>query len=104
MPKLTCDVRNCSHNKDNLCCLSLIEVDGPQATNVESTCCSYFGSSEYTSSNCSHDPQYEVDIACKATGCLFNDHCKCNAVNVGISGASTASCSHDTQCGSFWSK
>lgn len=104
MPKLTCDVKNCSHNKDNLCCLNLIAVDGPGATNVESTCCADFTASEYTASNCSHDPQYEVDIKCKVSGCLFNDHHKCNAVNVTMSGASTASCSHDTQCGSFWSK
>lgn len=104
MPKLTCDVRNCSHNKDNLCCMNLIAVDGAGATNVESTCCADFTASEYTASNCSHDQQYEVDIKCNVSGCLFNDHHKCNAVNVTMSGASTASCSHDTQCGSFWSK
>ena len=104
MPKLLCDVRNCSHNKEEYCTLDCIEVDGDTATNVESTCCANFDASEYAASNCVHEMQDEVDVRCRVGACIFNDGCHCKAIDIKISGASTASCSHDTQCASFWSK
>lgn len=104
MPKLLCDVRNCSYNKEEHCTLTYIKVDGDTATNVESTCCASFDPTAYAANNCSHEVQAEVDIKCSVGGCLFNDGCHCKAEDMKISGATTASCSHDTQCASFWSK
>lgn len=104
MPNLLCDVRNCSYNKEEHCTLSHIKVDGDTATNVESTCCSSFDPTEYAASNCSHEVKEDVDVKCSAGNCLFNNECNCKALDIKISGPSTTSCSHDTQCASFWSK
>lgn len=104
MPKLICDVRNCSNNKENYCTLTGIQVDGTGATNVEGTCCADFTGSEYAASNQTHQVQTAVDIECTAGGCIYNACKKCTASEVAMSGASTATCSHDTQCGSFWCK
>lgn len=102
MPKLRCSVRNCSHNKDDYCSLGYIEVDGTRATNVESTCCANFDGTEYTASNEVHECQLDVEIKCSAAACLYNRDARCTAHAVNMSGATTATCSHDTQCGSFW--
>lgn len=104
MPKLRCDVRNCSHNKEHYCCLSAISVDGTSATNVEDTCCSNFTGDEYVASNCEHRIDEIVEIECSAAGCIYNQNHACTAKEVEVSGASTACCSHDTQCGTFWCK
>lgn len=103
MPKLRCTVDNCSYNKEAYCTLNLIQIDGNEegATNVEDTCCSNFDASEYTLSNQEHVVQAEVDIRCSAKNCIFNFHTLCSAEEVGIAGASTCTCSHDTQCGTF---
>lgn len=101
MTTLKCDVRNCSHNQDDYCCLTAIEIDGNGATNVEDTCCSNFISTEYEMSNCTHDKQEALKINCSAAGCIYNQNRKCTADMVLVSGASTACCSHDTQCGTF---
>lgn len=104
MPKLTCDVRNCSYNKDDMCSLHYIKVDGNSATNVEDTCCSDFDSSEYAASNSEHQAQDIVAIKCSAAGCIYNKAHECSAREIKMSGATTASCSHDTQCATFWCK
>lgn len=104
MPNLSCDVRNCSYNKDEMCSLNYIKVDGDDATNVEDTCCTNFDSSEYAASNSEHHVQCKVDIKCSAAGCVYNKDEECTAPEIKMSGATTASCSHDTQCASFWCK
>lgn len=104
MPKLICDVRNCSHNKEDHCTLTYIQVDGGESTNVEDTCCSNFISSSYEANNVAHNVQKEVDVKCTAAACIHNFETECKAGQVAMSGASTASCSHDTQCGSFCCK
>lgn len=103
MPELRCTVDNCSYNKEQYCTLNAILVDGngKGATNVEDTCCSNFDASEYTLSNKEHVTQAEVDVKCTADNCIFNHDTICNADEIGIAGASTCTCSHDTQCGTF---
>ena len=42
MTTLGCNVNACSHNKDNCCCLSSIEVHGNSACKCDETCCGSF--------------------------------------------------------------
>ncbi|MEG0319352.1 MAG: DUF1540 domain-containing protein [Niameybacter sp.] len=103
MPKLRCTVDNCSYNKEEYCTLNyiLVDGDGQVATNVEDTCCTNFDASEYTLSNQEHMAQAVVDIKCTADHCIFNEDNVCEAEEVGMAGASTCTCSQDTQCGTF---
>lgn len=104
MPNLRCEVKNCSYNEDCFCCLSQINVGDQASSNRDATNCESFVESEYVASNCSMCPQNEVQIKCSATECVFNRQHSCYAVDVEISGATTACHLEDTCCSTFISR
>lgn len=104
MPNLRCDVKNCSYNEDYHCCLSQIQVGDQASSNSEATNCESFVESEYVASNCAMAPEEDVQIKCSATECVFNYSHQCYAVDVKISGVTTACHLDDTCCSTFISK
>lgn len=105
MPSLICDVKNCSYNEENYCCLSAIRVGKEYASNNIETCCESFNESAYTASNCAKEQQALVAINCSAVHCVHNIGHTCMAECVPIAATSTACChAEDTLCGAFVSK
>lgn len=105
MPSLICDVKNCSHNVDNYCALSIISVGEEGATNNIETQCNNFDETSYTANNCMKEKQALVDIKCDATQCVHNIGHVCMAQCVPITATSTTCCNcEDTLCGAFVSR
>ena len=89
MSVLKCGADHCVYNQEKLCCKGEICVGGAHANNCEDTCCENFacrreGADSFTSS-ISH-PSRNVSIDCEASKCVYNDHYKCIADHVDISG------------------
>ena len=67
MTTLGCNVNACSHNKDNCCCLSSIEVHGNSACKCDETCCgSFYEADSETAKNASESPKINLSISCEA--------------------------------------
>lgn len=102
MPSLICDVKNCSYNEENYCCLSSIHVGEQEATNRIETCCESFSQGAYIANNCAKEKEPLVAIQCKAINCIHNTGRVCVAECVTIASTTTACCSsEDTLCGAF---
>jgi len=105
MPSLMCDVKNCSYNEENYCCLSAISVGKESATNNIETCCESFNESSYVAHQCAKEKQALVAISCSAAMCVHNENKSCLAECVPITGTSSACCNvEDTLCGAFVSR
>ena len=106
MSKLTCGAVGCAHNCESLCCKGEICVGGDHARNCADTCCENYAAlrdgmavrNSYTSS-ISH-PSENVNIDCEVASCIYNEHYKCNAERVDISGRGGADKS-TTSCQTF---
>lgn len=102
MPSLMCNVKNCSYNEENYCCLSAIHVGEHEATNDVETCCESFNQDAYIASNCVKEKVSLVAISCEAVNCIHNTNKVCAAECVNITSTTTACCSiEDTLCGAF---
>ena len=105
MPSLICDVKNCSYNEDNYCCLAAIRVGTPEATNNIETCCESFNESSYVANNCAKEKQGTVLIECSAIHCIHNEEHRCKAMCVPITEVDSSCCHiEDTLCGAFVSE
>lgn len=107
MTQLQCDVMNCAHNNQNLCCKPNIQVNGPCACGSEQTCCSSFINAESGAQNsvgCSV-PNECLEINCDAKNCVFNASQKCSADSISVtSGEQNPDTASKTQCASFQNK
>lgn len=104
MPLLNCTARTCVYNSDEYCSKGDIQVDGERATTVDGTCCKSFKerTNEAASNSCGCGCK-TIDVDCSVSQCVFNDHKKCKADKITITGA--AAChKEDTNCGSFREK
>ena len=101
MTTLGCNVKACSHNKDNCCCLSSIEVHGNSACKCDETCCgSFYEADSETAKNASESPKINLSISCEASNCVYNEDKKCSADHIDISGICAQDAS-ETVCASF---
>lgn len=102
MTKLKCNAINCFHNREKLCCLSGIEVDGANAEMSDGTACVSFREKTGASiiCSCSEEPTECSDIQCKAKNCVYNAGCRCTANSVDVEGASACTCG-ETKCATF---
>lgn len=101
MTTLGCNVNACSHNKDNCCCLSSIEVHGNSACKCDETCCgSFYEADSETAKNASESPKINLSISCEASNCVYNEDKKCSADHIDISGICAQDAS-ETVCASF---
>ena len=103
MAYLDCSVKSCTYNnEDGCCCKGDIQVEGREATEAQSTCCGSFKDRGTNGAACNalKDVSKEIDVACEATHCRFNENEKCHADHIGISGAGACTCG-ETECASF---
>lgn len=103
MPRLNCTVCDCTHNKDNLCCLDSIKVGNSNAVKGCETECDSFTQKDDLVKKLVSSVEQPVDclaIQCDACECVYNENKSCTADNVCICGSSCCSCA-DTQCNTF---
>jgi hypothetical protein len=106
MPILNCTVGNCRHNKENLCCLDSIKVEGADAKVSDATACGSFAERKedgYSNSMSYEQPSKTSMIDCAAKNCNYNDNCKCTAGQIQVSGPN-AHDNCDTKCSTFVDK
>lgn len=104
MTTLDCNVKECTHNEDNCCCLSNIEVKGSCADKCDDTCCGSYAKKEANAaSNSTQSPKFNLSIMCQATDCVYNEEKKCSANHVDISGMH-AMTEDETICSTFSKK
>lgn len=106
MPKISCNVTNCSHNKNEVCYANRINVSGGNAENSRQTCCaSFLDSSHYsTLTNNTNDYGNECTaIVCNVHSCTFNDNENCYAGSIAVSG-NKANIYEETKCSTFREK
>lgn len=105
MTKLDCSVRNCMHNKDDLCCRPTIKVDGTSAHRSDETSCDSFRRlhtdpphvASLNNVGVGYEyPNKSLDISCSAKNCSFNKESHCIADHISIK-----NCSDGTECASF---
>lgn len=105
--RLECAVSSCRHYRDDLCCLSAIQVDGPGAGESRQTCCGSFEPRTGTAENALGGPYPTPDAAirCDAERCAYNNAHRCSAewVCVGSSRGAAAS-KAGTECRTFLPK
>lgn len=101
MVALDCNVKNCMHNDENLCCKGTILIEGDDACHKDETCCSSFDKrtgDQFT--NRSSMPDHFTSVECAAVNCIFNEERYCHANHISISG-SGAKLMDETRCSSF---
>ncbi|MGL6173726.1 MAG: DUF1540 domain-containing protein [Cellulosilyticaceae bacterium] len=99
MTKLNCCAVNCTHNESNHCCLNQISIEGAEAGVPSETCCDNF-LEKGNMTNHVTEPNEAITIECRATKCIHNQNCKCDAEGVAIVGQDATS-SDGTQCNAF---
>lgn len=106
MTKLNCTVKNCVHNKEKLCNLGNIKVEGTTAEISDSTACASFREKNSDSySNAKADdkkPNLNAVVECMAQKCVYNEDCNCSATHIDVAGE-TAHNYTETRCATFTS-
>jgi len=102
MTQLKCSATTCHNNKNHLCILNSIHVDGSTAHESEQTCCGSFTPKLSSMDNSAHgiDVRPETKIKCHARDCVYNKDMLCSADSVQIAGHG-ADRSGDTECSTF---
>lgn len=101
MTFLDCSVTSCVYNEDKCCCKGDIKVEGQQAKKINETCCGSFKERNIgNASNVEKHISKEIDVACEAYNCVFNENKKCSAEHIGIAGGDACNCG-ETECASF---
>lgn len=101
MTNLLCGVTNCAYNEEHLCEKKEIKVSGDHADVPEQTCCSSFRDSDGSPKNkITGSASLETNIGCSAKSCYYNEHEKCSARAIEVSG-SGAQKSEQTLCSTF---
>ncbi|MCD7866951.1 MAG: DUF1540 domain-containing protein [Clostridiales bacterium] len=105
MTILKCTAVNCLYNKSQLCSRGEIDVIVEQARVADETSCgSFLDRREAPSVNrrdCGMDCGCEtISIDCKAQNCTYNEHCRCTAASIDVSGDHASAC-RETRCDTF---
>lgn len=102
MPELKCSVVTCAHNSKNYCELDSIEVIGSSATSAKQTSCGSF--TERKGDCCCNAAKADASamstVNCQATGCQYNNGCKCHAGKVSVTGKDACR-TEETECTTF---
>ena len=93
MTLLKCSAHNCYYNKDSLCSKGSILVEGAEARYADDTA----SAKNTMDSGCGCET---INIDCKAHNCTYNEHCKCTAASINVSGDNARRCC-DTKCDTF---
>ena len=99
MPDLSCEARNCAHNKDSRCSIECITVGGRCAKKPNATCCENF-TEQTTPETLTNVGRPHLSIDCQAKNCRYNSDCSCFADAVNICGCDACDCK-ETECSTF---
>lgn len=107
MTNLKCNVENCANYCDHRCCLSMIDVQGPEAENRYDTRCASFVSKiqgvAHSNVNRHDTPNTDLELHCTAVKCVHHcegDHCDADCVCVGTY-SHQSDTMDETQCETF---
>lgn len=102
MTKLKCSVVNCFHNRDKLCCLNSIKVDGTMAEMSDATACASFRDQKEGGITMSsgEEGKEALSIECEAKNCVYNCSRKCTADAIDVEGKGAADYK-ETRCATF---
>ena len=103
MTILQWSAHNCYYNKDSLCSKGAINVEGADARYADDTACESFRDQKEGSATNAADSGCgceTINIDCKAHNCTYNEHCKCTAASINVSGDNAHRCC-DTKCDTF---
>ncbi len=101
MTILDCTVTGCVYNADRCCCKGDIKVEGHSAKTMGETCCGSFRErGEKSGKNTVGKISKEIEVACEACNCKFNEDGRCSANHIGIAGGEACTCA-ETECASF---
>ena len=112
MPKLKCEVSECSYNADHLCARGGIDVEGPEARCKKDTACLSFvpkgrGSYNYEFAKFEETFKPETSVYCDAVNCVFECDSRCRADRIEIkktADGDQAKNAATTMCKTFESK
>ena len=96
MTILKCSATKCMYNENELCSRGDIEITGAGARNADERS----ASGAAMNSEAHHCGCEKINIDCKAQECTYNEHCKCTASAIDVSGCSTEGC-NETKCSTF---
>lgn len=87
MPKITCNVKECTYNYDCTCTRKNIDVGGVCSRNKCQTFCESFVpksdmTMNYEFASFNANKNKELDIYCDAVKCVYEHNQKCNADHV----------------------
>ena len=99
MPDLSCEARNCAHNKDSRCSIDCITVGGRCAEKANATCCENF-TEQTTPQTLTDAGRLHLAIDCQAKNCRYNSDCSCFADAVNICGCNACDCK-ENECSTF---
>ena len=103
MTILSCSATKCMYNDHELCSRGDIEITGNGAHRADETSCGSFrerSSGSAMNSTGEHCGCKKINIDCKAQECTYNEHSRCTASAIDVSGCSTEGC-NETQCNTF---
>lgn len=105
MNKISCDVSNCSHNKNACCYANRVNIGGKSAETNEETCCGSFLNrllySDLTS--CSECGGCCDTLVCFVGSCKHNNNSLCNLGEISVCG-NDVEVYTETKCNSFQEK
>jgi len=86
MTELKCSVSSCASNKDHLCVLHNIHVEGRTASSADETACGSYQTRLSAPTNALEgvSPASETEVRCAATDCRYNqgEHCRAGSIYV----------------------
>lgn len=104
MAELSCDMMNCTYNKDRYCCKGDIMVGGKHAEEKDKTSCESFLERKNDSfTSAIEHPSLMISIDCEAVKCMYNTNYRCTAKHVDIKRNVTGS-GKESLCGTFQEK
>lgn len=101
MPKIKCDVKNCTYNYDTKCTRKNIDVESMQALIKDETYCESFVPKSNMTMNyefASFDSKItpSSDVYCNVVNCVYEKNQKCYADHINIKN-SNIQCKYDTE-------
>jgi len=103
MPRINCDVTNCSHNDERICYANIINVGGKSARSDSDTCCvSFLDSAVYSnlSNNINQKGSPCFGIGCNVHTCVYNSNNLCEADSIHVNG-NNVNLYTETNCETF---
>lgn len=101
MPKIKCDVKNCTYNYETKCTRKNIDVESMQALVKDETYCESFVPKSNMTMNyefASFDGKTKpsTDVYCNVVNCVYEKNQKCCADHINIQN-SNIKCKYDTE-------